>query len=473
MMKSALLGIALCSLALGSVAMELGTNFWDLGWHDYQDCFKNRDKVNPADPWNPQFLEEIKIYSTLRFMDWGKTNDAEVTSWEQRILRSNPSQKIVAYEYMIELCNRNNSNMWVCYPTHIVNATMTTQVPDYALRLGILIKTGVDMKKVDLTPFVNKLATMSAADFIAKGGVKTTEPLRADLKVYFEYSNETWNPTFDQWDYCKEQAKKINPTFPPAIKRPNDHHYSWAWHPFAAIRCHRAIDLVFGENHPQVVKVMAAQRMDTQVFMNKKALETQNPWNVKIDALAVAGYFGDGEDGSLPDFEAKMREQMALHTARHAELAKLAKEYGWKMLCYEGGQHLRVKADMANYLPVMYNLYMDYFEANKHYFDLFIHYVHVGKCDEAGCWGAILKTGQTAGSPKYKALSDWSARYNTNNTATHQPLSLLRRPTRHGAGTTPASYSLSGRRHHSPPQSFGIRLVLDNYGILRPVITAP
>jgi hypothetical protein len=34
------------------------------------------ENVSGENPWKPEFLEEVRIYTVFRFMDWGKTNSA-------------------------------------------------------------------------------------------------------------------------------------------------------------------------------------------------------------------------------------------------------------------------------------------------------------------------------------------------------------------------------------------------------------
>jgi len=102
---------------------------------------------------------------------------------------------------MIDLCNRNHSNFWVTVPHRTINRALTNEPSDYALRLCILVKTGVDMRETDLTPLLPKLSAISAKDFLKAGGVKTSEPLKPNLKLYVEYSNETWNGAFEHFCY--------------------------------------------------------------------------------------------------------------------------------------------------------------------------------------------------------------------------------------------------------------------------------
>src|SRR5262249_21353997 len=152
--------------------------FWNPGWHKADDCFRDVNKVAGDNPWNPQFLKEIAIYRSLRFMDWDNTNNSERERWSQRPPKSAPQQNPVAYERMIDLRNRTSAHMWVTVPHRTITHNHADGPSDYALRLCLLVKTGIDTGEVDLTPMLDKLARMTAADLVAAGGVKTTEPLK-------------------------------------------------------------------------------------------------------------------------------------------------------------------------------------------------------------------------------------------------------------------------------------------------------
>jgi hypothetical protein len=116
------------------------------------------DANNPP-LFTQQYIDHISSFSTLRFMDWMVTNDANVaTRWEDR---PTPARKRTAnqlgmapgmpWEYAIALANQTASDMWINIP---MNADA-----NYIRELARLIK----------------------------------RSLAPNLKVYVEYSNEVWN----------------------------------------------------------------------------------------------------------------------------------------------------------------------------------------------------------------------------------------------------------------------------------------
>ncbi|MFN3729671.1 MAG: hypothetical protein ACK4XJ_08175 [Fimbriimonadaceae bacterium] len=108
--------------------------------------------------FTPAFLEHLKRYSILRFMDWGKTNFSEqrVPADRPKVTDAQWTIKGVPYEVMIELANVTNKDAWICIP-HLAN-------DNYIKQVAKLCRT----------------------------------KLNPNLKLYVEYSNEVWNFGFTQ-----------------------------------------------------------------------------------------------------------------------------------------------------------------------------------------------------------------------------------------------------------------------------------
>ena len=400
-----LLGLA--SVTGAAEPMRLGTNFWNPGWHKAGDCFKDVKDVRGDDPWNPQFLEDIRIFRVLRFMDWDNTNNSQRERWTERKRKEEPRQNPVAYEWMIDLCNRNDADLWVTVPHRTVTRATGDRASDYAVRLCILVKTGVDVRDADLGPMMGRLYRMSAAELVAAGGVKTCEPLEEGLKLYVEYSNETWNGSFKQSHYCCDEGVALG-------LDENRWTAGFRYHAWAAVRVFRAADVVFGEGSKRVVRVLATQSANSwiagqhlQVMRDAKC----NPWYVKADAIATAPYFGHDVDGAAGDAVEQMRRGIAKSVEDCEKHRKVAEAAGVKLIAYEGGQHVTKNSAEVNRSPAMHGLYEEYLRAMSPFFEVFCHYAHVGQAGKGGAWGAIEYTGQAIGEAhKYRALSEWSRR---------------------------------------------------------------
>jgi hypothetical protein len=362
--------------------MHLGTNFWAIDWHRANDIFQDgHDHVSGDNPWNPSFIEQIKPYSTLRFMDWGKVNNATRTSFDQRKTKADPDQSpIVAYEWMIDLCNRTGKDMWVCIP-HAADT-------QYSLQLAELIDNTLD----------------------------------PSLTVYIEYSNETWNGMFKQFQYCIDQGQALN--LPGQSMEPgnNKWYQGWAYHVYAAVRHFAEFDTVFADApEGRLIKVLGGfigNPACTEHHLRVLEDPRVNPDKVEVDAYALAPYFGHSVDGSAENVFELLREDLHEKVVPKLEKhRKLVDAAGLKMVAYEGGQHLLENADQANAKPEMYEMYREYLNTMSIYFDgVFAHYVHVGANPPKHMWGALRYTGQNASeAPKYRALVDFAKASDDSN----------------------------------------------------------
>ena len=381
--------------------MELGGNFWNPGWHRPDDCFKDVKNVSGENPWNAKFLEEISLYRSLRFMDWDNCNNSQREEWRQRPAKTNAHQNPVAYEWMIDLCNRNGSALWVTVPHRAVNRSSGDAPNDYALRLCLLVKTGVDMGNIDVTSLLPNLSTASANTLVEAGGVRTCQPLRPELKLYLEYSNETWNGMFKQAHYCCDEGQALG-------LNTNRWTAGFRFHAWAAARLFRAADLVFGANSQRVVKVLATHSANPWIAgQHLQVMENPelNPWGVKATAIATAPYFGHNVEGTAANAVELLRtaiQQCGADSAKHKKIAAAA---GMKLIAYEGGQHVTKQARAINRNLAMYELYREYLREMEKHFEHFCHYAHVGRAGEGGAWGCLEYTGQPIDEAhKYRAL---------------------------------------------------------------------
>ena len=404
--------------------MDLGANFWNPGWHKPTDCFRDLQNVTGDNPWNPQFLQETAVYRSFRFMDWDHTNNSKRERWSERPPRSSPRQNPVAYEWMVDLCNRQDADLWLTVPHRTITHATGDTPADYALRLCLLVKTGVDVRDLELAPFRDRLDRLAAADLVAAGGARTGDPLRPERRLYLEYSNETWNGGFQQAHYCCDEGVALG-------LDTNRWTAGFRFHAWAAIRLFRAADLVFGPDSPRVVKVLATQSANSWIagqHLQVLADPARNPWQIKATVIATAPYFGHDVDGEAPDAVAKLREAIlksARESAKHRPIADAA---GLRLIAYEGGQHVTKNAQAINRHPVMADLYREYLTEMSRHFTHFSHYAHVGQAGKGGAWGALEFTGQTpAQAPKYRALAEWSKAHTTAATppTTARPNVLL------------------------------------------------
>jgi len=415
----------------------IGTNFTRPAWKAQNDMFANYTSVTGDNPWNPQFLEDCTIYGCIRNMDADHINGSSRSQWTQRPLKTDRNQSPIAYEWFIDMCNRVGADLWICVPHLTVNRTHAGTPSDYAIRLVILLTTGVDMKNVSLGD-LNALSRKTEADFTAMGGVKVCEPLKPELKIYLEYSNETWNesPFFSQSQYCVAEAGALNL----GGNKPGARFHGWA-----AIRVFRGAELVLGVGSPRLVKVLAGFTMDMSHFGDQLYVvnsEELNPWKTTVNAISTAPYIGHnattvaGVRAELP--QAKTQAYLA---------RRVANQTGLKLFAYEAGQHVLSNCIAVNSDPEMYGIYREYLDTLSRYFDCIAHFSQVGIWGGSGCWGAKQYTGQPlAEAHKYRAIVDWvSANPYVPTAVTHEQRTAFRPNVTAVLTTGTRCYSIAGR----------------------------
>lgn len=377
----------------GSASMKIGTNFWyhatwsgetsmkdNINWATAYGAGTNG--VADTNIWNDTFISEIAPYVALRFMDWGNTNHSKIVSWSQRRLvtdsgntetyidgQSPPNNPGLSYEWMIDLANRTGKDIWICLPAHTD--------ADYWMQLATLFK--------------NKL--------------------KPGLKVYVEYSNETWNGAFEQFTYVNTQGVAQG------LPGGNQWYQGGAYSVWQSLKIFKAFEDVFGTSSmgTRVVRVVSySGNMDIgrQALKNVYKSTQWNPNNEKIDMLAIAPYVGGSIDGASSAAQSQFHAEIsALASGEPISFAKQdIKTFGIPALgCYEGGQTLYTNANKWSANPAVYDEYKYMLDTwNSNGISLFMHYTNVGTWEAKQAWGAKNNTGQSLSTAhKYRALVDW------------------------------------------------------------------
>jgi len=353
------------------------------------------------------FLDGLRPFYCLRFMDWVNTNGSTQKNWSDRPTKSYYSQgtsKGMCLEYAIELCNTLNCNGWFCVP-HMAS-------DDYHVQMARLLR----------------------------------DNLKPELKVYIEYSNEIWNWAFPQshWytqnapggeQYVQDGLKAVGQKYcndPNSYCHPEKGAYMMA-------RTFRLFKGEFTGSHAsRLIRVAAVQHSwydNTGRILNYLFNDDKNG----CDVISPAGYFNFDEDdhnrwlnmcqnqGQLVSPQeiidsvwAEYDRTSGLWTQKQAEYAR---QYNVGYVVYEGGQHMQPwnQGDWcyntsvwdAQIHPKMYDLYMKNFQ--KHVdvnCQLFMAFSYVGeRKSKYGSWGHLENYDQLSQdlmtvAPKYKALLD-------------------------------------------------------------------
>lgn len=334
--------------------------------------------------FNPLFLERLKGFGTLRFMDWMETNHSKIKTVEERPHPDDARYTVkgVPAEVMADLCNQVGADAWVnvghTWSDELVTATATV------LR----------------------------------------DQLKPTLRVYVEHSNEIWNGIFPQANFVRERgvaAELSKDPFEAQIR----------WHAQRSVEIHTLFDNVFAAHKDRVVRVLggwAANSWSTGIMLDHLK---RNKW--AADAVAIAPYFGSnlgepeqrGEvqgmglpellkrlEASVDEALVWVKEQKKVTDKYSADTAKV------QLISYEGGQHLagigpvaedahvNTLFDAANRAPGMKALYLRYLKGWKDGGGgLFVHFTSTMRASKYGRWGAAESMEQPrAQAPKLDAL---------------------------------------------------------------------
>ena len=327
----------------------------------------------------PVFLDRLRAYSVLRFMNWmlGASSESPVENWSQRTPPSYRTWTVasgVPVEVMIALANRIGAHPWFSIPHRSDDA--------YARQLAQLVKAQLD----------------------------------PGLRVYVEYSNEVWNRQFAQSAYAAEQGKVQTPRLD-AMQ-------------YYGLRA-RTLGLIFKDTlgPERVIAAFAAQAANHAAAMKGLGyIRTRFGDTSGLDAVAIAPYFGvlaTPETAgkytamTLDDLFTHMRNEVSrLMPQIVKDYRSLADTYGLSLVAYEGGQHmvgsrgaqhndaLKDLFHAFNRDPRIKQLYLDYLGLWKQAGgQLFLHFSDVSTWGKFGSWGALEYVAQPrAAAPKFDAL---------------------------------------------------------------------
>ncbi|MCA8962925.1 MAG: hypothetical protein KDC38_20520, partial [Planctomycetes bacterium] len=334
-----------------------------------------------AQLFHPVFLERLAPYSTIRFMDWQRTNTTPVTSWSDRATPDQPTQTTeagVALEYMIELANRTGKSPWFCIP-HLAD-------DDYVEQFATLVRDQLDPA----------------------------------IPAYIEYSNECWNSAFPQAAYCQQRGLALGLSEDPF-------HAQILFYSQRAVEIFTTFENVFGGTD-RLVRVLGAQLATPWVGQQVSA--HQNAY-LKADAVAVNPYMGISigtsfapltEGWQVDNVLAVLQDELPSLGEKVAEYAGIASTTGLELIAYEGGQHLvgvgalQSNVELANLFHEanraegMYDVYRDLLDTwSANGGGLFMHYHATELPNLFGSWGALEYQDQCLDeAPKYRALIDYA-----------------------------------------------------------------
>ena len=346
--------------------------------------FENTYEENP---WNPSLLERWRGIDTIRFMGWMKTNNAPASTWADAPTLDDAtfSEFGVPVELMADLCNRLEANAWFNIP----HTADDDYVRNFAERVQLL--------------------------------------LDADLSIYLEYSNETWNSRFASSNYTRDMGLDLELNSEGWIASAR----------YTALRSRQIFEIfddVF-DDRDRIVRVLGVPAYNLGIT---RQLLGSGDIAGQVDAIAIAPYMGFHlSETSNPRAAAvekvwsvaqilKYFRNKSLPNAIDAMKAqkRIADEFGVRLIAYEGGQSIVVdgasqkrkkliaKITQANrhiYMGKYYNNYLAAWE--RECGDLFCHLTSVSSPAPSGCWGSMESAKDNPRKAyKYLALMNWARR---------------------------------------------------------------
>ena len=374
---------------------DRGGFFLRLKRTDPDDYVRNIRVIMPGfedayrdNPFHPKFLKRWEGIACFRFMDWMHTNGSAIEHWSDRPTPeiATFSDRGVALELMIDLCNRQQADAWFCMP-HLAD-------DDFVWRFARMVRDQLDPGR----------------------------------KVYIEYSNEVWNGQFPQTRYSWEKAKELG--LGPA-ERP--------WEGGGMFYAKRSVEIfkiwadVF-RGTQRLVRVIAWQAGNTY-WMNNIVLPHSSAFEY-ADAIAIAPYVSMNvpAEGKEPTAEEVAgwsldrvfdhMENVSLPRAIRAMEAteEVAERHNLALVAYEGGQHmvgvgggqdnetltrLLHEANRDARMGGIYRRYYDAWQAAGG--DLFCHFSSIGRWSKWGSWGLMeYYDDNPRDYPKFQATMQWA-----------------------------------------------------------------
>jgi len=353
--------------------------------------------------FNPEFLDRIKTYSGLRFMDWMRTNNSTQMHFDNRPMVADQfwsTDAGVPLEVMISLANLMEMDPWFNIPHQATDS--------YVTEFATLLRNQLD----------------------------------AGRKAYVEYSNEVWNSQFVQTGFIRDQGDALNLGMidhdgdPATPEIENLTIGMLRFYSRRARQVHQIFATVFGGNS-RLERVMATQAVIP--FFSQTILEFESA-AASIDRFAIAPYFGDtaasasrvaaykslGVDGIFAWLTgAQVEPRLDLNLPRVDQVVasqlEVVESFGLPLITYEGGQHfvgalgfegdqeLNAIFDAVNRDPRMHDIYTTYLNNWRgRSAETFWHFAHVDRWSRFGRWGALeFQTQLRSDAPKFDAIQDF------------------------------------------------------------------
>ena len=380
----------------GGVAISFERSYKNDPIHDIKFIYPEYVDNYESKTFNDKFIDFVKDFQNLRFMDWQRTNNSDVVTWNDRSPYNYYTQTLnsgVSYEYITELCNLTKKDPWICIP-HLAD-------DNYVIELAKFLKNNLD----------------------------------PSLKLHLEYSNEVWNGGFEQHNEAAQKALDAGYTGENWVR-------AWKWTAKRSADIFRIFEDEFGGSD-RLYKIIPSQAVNS--WLSNEIITyfkdpAYNPTQVSANALAIAPYFGgevpqeivsEGIVNSITVEQIIDRMEFSLVVSYDwmHNTKIVADNHNYELITYEGGQHLvghsgneniqelTDKLTAANRHPDLQDVYCQYFTYwYEHFGGLFANFSSHGNYSKWGSWGIKENMADTT-NPKYVALKECVFAFNKETSA--------------------------------------------------------
>lgn len=253
--------------------------------------------------FNPAYLDYMKDFKVVRFMNMSGITRNPISKWEDRPKVTDATwagiqgERGAPLEIMVALANKLNADPWFNLPHKADNN------------------------------YVHKYAQYVNAN------------LKPGLKAYVEYTNEAWNSIFTQAHYVKDMGERMN------LDEDRDK-AGYKYFSYRSVEIFKIFERTFG-GKDRLVRVMGSWTGWTR--MSEMLLSYRDAYK-HTDAVAIAPYFFPKLENAKKAKSVAQLFKMIYDPKEKYSIPKVlgyihknaqtAKKFGVDLIAYEGGQHL-------------------------------------------------------------------------------------------------------------------------------------
>jgi hypothetical protein len=374
---------------VGIFAPKLSPGRIDFVWRpDINTAFFRIDATNPADPirnidcreadadpkllFDPAFVDGLRPYRAVRFMDWMQTNLNQAGDWTRRTRPDSTTQggaQGVAVENLVALANQAKVDPWFVMPWN------------------------------------------ADAIYVENFARYVHDHLDPGRTAYVEIGNEVWNLDFLAGKQALAEGRRLKLGV-------TDDEARMRRYAQRSVEVFKIWERVFADAPKRIVRILAGQNAWIDPFM--LALNYKDT-AAHVDALSSAVYFGQTLLSEPPADTADLGPLFPPLTASIASTFDAARRYkaaadarGLRYISYEGGQHAsysgpdKTLIERFNRDPRMGDAYRQFLAAwDREFGDLLMLYHSTSPAGSSMHFGLAEYSGQPlAETPKRKAVLD-------------------------------------------------------------------